>query len=209
MAPKVHVRLQIQGSRQLCTSSGAYSYPHYYVQSSCLLAKLPWMYSRRLCLQVLIHFFFIPKLSLRKISLLVFFLHFWSSLFFSQKLHFLLRLISPELLLNYSTDLHNYFYSLSSVFCILLYLRLKFCAVTPWEARASYSTTALLVSNHCKSHNENCILTSAPALKENHCNIFLAICKQGSYFRVSNNRTYVGLNQKELFHSHVEHSNWY
>ena len=154
-------------------------------------------------------FFLIPKLSLRKISLLVFFLHLWSSLFFSQKLHFLLRLISPELLLNYSTDLHNYFYSLSSVFCILLYLRLKFCAVTPWEARASYSTTALLVSNHCKSHNENCILTSAPALKENHCNIFLAICKQGSYFRVSNNRTYVGLNQKESSHLHVEHSNWY
>ena len=30
-----------------------------------------------------------------------------------------------------------------------------------------------------------------------------------TYSRVSNNRTYVRLNQKESFHSHVEHSNWY
>ena len=52
MATKVHVRHQIQVPGQLYTSSGAYSYPHHYVQSSCLLAKLPWMYSRRLCLQV-------------------------------------------------------------------------------------------------------------------------------------------------------------
>ena len=146
MASKVHVRFQKQGSRQLYTSSGAHYYPHYYVQSSCLLAKLPWMYSRRLCLQVLIHFFFIPKLSLRKISLLVFFLHFWSSLFFSQKLHFLLRLISPELLLSTTRPL-ALLLPLSSVFCILLYLRLKFCVcsytlsqIFYYAARSSYPT---------------------------------------------------------------------
>ena len=30
-----------------------------------------------------------------------------------------------------------------------------------------------------------------------------------TYSRVSNNRTYVRFNQKESFHSHIEHSNWY
>ena len=59
--------------------------------------------------------------------------------------------------------------------------------------------------------NSQSLLSSKNLSRKANARIWIKFpsCFSCCYSRVSDNRAYVRLNQKELFHSHLKHSNWY